>query len=433
MKTIPWGRPPSGLPIALTWVLISGCHWGGLDTHDTIARLPGGIRILMEMDEGRLIGELLDVRSEGLLLRADTANSTAPVGGTIVLVPVDAVPSEFRAGTSWPTRQERGRRVGLSSEAHRTWLQGLSRFPYGMSPEVEQRLLSAYGQSEVARPEATSPDAAEPETADAEGFLAEVARAVDRYRDRSVAIRYGYRRVGPDFPGMGEHWVNPGLVLSGGVDPSRPQILTYLDVDGTVHLTGAAFAVPLARDETPPSAPLGSHVWHDHGGSLDEEALVLESPTSMHHDPGGPRLAMFHTWLWPENPDGPLAQNNWTLPWVRIGLEPPARPDPLVARALSLGGEGAAYYRLLLTRAAGLVPTREPDAQTARILEAAVARAAERVSAILEGRAGGRVLATAESTRLRTAWTELWDEVRRDVGDRAWSRLRPAFDAWGSG
>jgi hypothetical protein len=433
MKKLTRGQSTAVLSIALTCILIPGCRVGGLGTQDTIARLPGGIRVLMEMGEGRLVGELLEIRSEGLLLHADTANSTAPVGGVIVLVPPDAVPTEFRAGTSWPTREEQGRRVRLSSEAHRTWLQGLSRFPYGMSPEVEQRLLTAYGQSEIARPGSAPPEETDLEAPDADGFLAEVSRAVDRYRDRSVAIRYGYRRVGPDFPGMGEHWVNPGLILSGGVDASRPQILTYLEIDGAIHLTGAAFAVPLGRGEAPPAAPLGSHVWHDHGGSLDEEALVLESPTSMHHDPDGPRLAMFHTWLWPENPDGPLAQNNWTLPWVRIGLEPPARPDPFVARALSLGGEGADYYRLLLVRAAGLVMTTEADAETARILEAAVSRASDRVSAILEGRAGGRVLTPAEETRLRVAWTELWDEIRRDVGDQAWSRLRPAFEAWGSG
>lgn len=40
-------------------------------------------------------------------------------------------------------------------------------------------------------------------------------------RDRHQAAVIGYRPIGPDFPGMGEHWISVPLLLDGSIDPAR--------------------------------------------------------------------------------------------------------------------------------------------------------------------------------------------------------------------
>lgn len=419
------------LSLVLASLVLAGCRVGGLNTQETIARAPAGIRILMATEHGRLVGELLEIRTGGLLLLADTAASSVALSGRVTWVPLEVVPRELRAGTSYPSGDERGRVVRIHEAEGRRWLAGLARFPYGMSPAVERGLLEAHGQEEMARIPDASDHAHGPEP-DVDAFLDDVARGVRAFEDRSEAVRYGYRRIGPDFPGMGEHWVNPGLVLSGGVNPSRPQILTYVEADGRVRLTGAAFALALGRGEEPPSAPLGADVWHDHGGSVDEEALILESPTSMHHDPDGPRLAMFHVWLWPENPEGALAQNNWTLAWVRLGLEPPEDPDPMVARALSLYTDEGAYYKMLLARVAG-VSSEAEDSTSVRVIHDTVDRAAVRVAANLASRSDTAALSPEQAAHVKDAWGLLWEELERDLDGPTWSRLVEAHREWGGG
>ena len=69
----------------------------------------------------------------------------------------------------------------------------------------------------------------------------ELARAgTFQYMDRSLAIADGYRLIGTDFPGMGEHWVNPGLIMKGDFDPAHPQVLCYTTVNGEATLTSVA-------------------------------------------------------------------------------------------------------------------------------------------------------------------------------------------------
>lgn len=419
-------RPPRAALVLLVAVA-TGCAIGGPSTSGTIMRDPAGIRLLLDTPAGRVVGELLEVSPDGLLVRMDRGASTAVTSGIIVRVPADLVPPTIRAGTDQPAGTERGRIVSFRDEEDRAWLQGFSRFPYGMSADVERRLLEANGESAIAvlrSPAGTGENRAA-------GFLTEVVMGTWPFQDRSEAIQHGYRKVGPDFPGMGEHWVNPGRVLSGGVDASRPQILTYVEVDGVARLTGAAFAVPLAEHESVPEGPVDPAAWHDHEGSLDEEALVLESPHSAGHGSGGPRLAMFHVWLWPENPGGPFAQNNWALPWVRVGVPPPARTDPELARALSLAGGGEAYYRMLLTRAAGLERPPAEEVSQRGFIESAVSRAARRVEEALgsRDRAEGP-LDPREVEDLRRSWIDLWAELERDLHPDVWKRLAPAYRAW---
>lgn len=400
-------------------VAVSGCRTGGLETEAVIATEPAGIRLAIELESGLLVGELLEVRSDGLLLNVDTGASTVGVDGPVVFLSEAAMPRSFRAGSDHPGDTEKGRLVGLARESHREWLSGLARFPYGIAPDVERRLLAAYGQSAIGR---VLPGGAGGPPAE---FLRRLESSAVRFQDPDSAIRRGYRKVGPDFPGMGQHWVNPGLVLSGGVDPTHPQILTYVDVEGTPRLTGVAFAAPLSAGEAPPPGPLPPALWHDHGGSLDEEALILESPRTADHSADGPRLAMVHVWLWPDNPDGRFAQNNWALGWVRRGLVPPDHVDPGVARALFLADGGEQYYGRLLTRIA-------TDADAA--IGLAVSRAARRASGVLDDLPEEtNRLDPGVALALRGIWQELWDQLRAEVAPGAWSRLEPAYREWGGG
>ncbi len=395
----------------------SGCRTGGLATEEVIATGPAGIRLAIELESGLLVAELLEVRSGGLLLNVHAAASEVPTEGPVVFLPEASIPTTLRAGTDLPGNTEKGRAVRFGREAHREWLTGLARFPYGLTPETEQRLLEAYGQSEIGRVIAGEPGGTE-------AFLREVEAASARFQNPDSAVRAGYRKVGPDFPGMGQHWVNPGLVLSGGVHPGRPQILTYVDVEGTPRLTGVAFAAPLAADEPPPMGPLPAELWHDHGGSLDEEALILESPHTADHDPQGPRLAMVHVWLWPDNPDGPFAQNNWALGWARRGWAPPEHVDPVVSRALFLTHGGDEYYRRLLARVVG------PG--TDGVIRRAVERAAGRASAAIDGLPdGAHGWSEDAEAALLDAWRGLWDDLRYEMDPALWSRLEPAHRQWG--
>lgn len=56
-----------------------------------------------------------------------------------------------------------------------------------------------------------------------------------------------------------------------------------------------------------------------------------------------------HAWVWVSNPDGVFADENWALPYLRVGLQPPARIDPHTARALALlHDDGVGFYATVL-------------------------------------------------------------------------------------
>ncbi len=185
---------------------------------------------------------------------------------------------------------------------------------------------------------------AAPASTNADQQLTAAARAASaRFRDRSVAMRAGYRRLGPDVPEMGEHWVNPILVVEARYDPAQPSLLTYTNINGRPTLTGVGYVLALRAGETPP--PTGvSGEWHDHSASVTDE--LTQKGHGGHAD--GARVVVMHAWVWVENPDGVFADANWALPYIRSGLAVPARIDPDAARAVSLLSGGVDYYAQLL-------------------------------------------------------------------------------------
>ena len=81
-----------------------------------------------------------------------------------------------------------------------------------------------------------------------------LAAATERYKDIDVAIAERYTKIGPDFPAMGEHWVNGESVMRSGDGP-RPAILTYITVDGKPTLTGVVYTIVLKPGEKTPKLP----------------------------------------------------------------------------------------------------------------------------------------------------------------------------------
>lgn len=253
-------------------------------------------------------------------------------------------------------------------------------------------------------------------------FLDELRATVNRFEDRSEAIRAGYRRLGPDFPGMGEHWVHPGRVMRGGVDPARPPILSYVVRNGRSTLVGLAFAVPLAPGEDPPAAPFGRDVWHDHTGSVDEEVLLLNHPSSMDGRGSGHRLSVVHAWTGVENPEGVLTQNNWALPFWRVGLRPPLPVSAEAARGVSLAFGGRKFYRALLHRAAELSP--EEQGAVDRALAASASRSEEAVRRYRSDPSRSIV-----QSEFELIWREFWTTVRRRVSPEDWAALSKLSEA----
>lgn len=279
--------------------------------------------------------------------------------------------------------------------------------PLDSLPETALRIGAGYQQ--VARPAA------------ADAFLDSLRAAGSRFTRVEDAIAEGYRKLGPSFPGMGEHWIHPGRIVSGRVDPSSPSVLAYATIDGEKRLIAAAFTVPLAPGEAPPAYPAGRGIWHDHSGSVDEEVLLLAHPASHMAADDRPRLAMFHAWLWLDNPDGVFAQNNWMLPFAQARVPLAVAPTPHGARALSLLTAGSDYYMALFAAAAA------PDEGERAALRNVLDRYAD---AVQDWREGQRGVAAGKAALidLERIWVALWRDIRRELRDATWERIAAVAD-----
>jgi len=240
-------------------------------------------------------------------------------------------------------------------------------------------------------------------------FVARARLGSARYRDPDSARAAGYRPVGPDFPGMGQHWVHPSLILRDTLDPSEPPVLEYAELGGRLTLVGVAYAA-LVENATPPtSLPVPAEAWHFHQGTVEEESFI-RSHAGLGHDMTavGPRIAVLHAWIWLDNPDGLLATDNWALPYARLGLLVPAHGSRAAARALALAaGDGGRMYLEALIHAVG-----QPD-DSEMIAVATVVR---------RHQAAARQQASHVDA-LDACWHALWDDVRTVVRPEVWERL----------
>ena len=249
-------------------------------------------------------------------------------------------------------------------------------------------------------------------------FLTHARDGTARFRDQREAVAAGYRLLGPDFPGMGEHWVHPLLTLQGKFDPAQPQVLTYARIGDEIRLVGVAYAIPLESGEAPPSFP-GGDAWHDHTGTIDEESALLHQAVSGRGSGDGLRLAMLHAWIGLDNPAGPFASDNWALPFARQGLVPGARIPATAARALSLVSGGDRYHRQLFT-ALG-----RPSPPEVAVAEGVLAEARGRVVAWLREREDGGAPVSADELRLLSnLWVDAWTRIERSVRPEVAAPLR---------
>lgn len=246
-----------------------------------------------------------------------------------------------------------------------------------------------------------APPPADLEDPSVEAFVTAARAATEVYRDLDAAIAAGYRLMGPDMPNMGEHWIHPGRAVRRTFDPSAPAVLTYVQIEGEPVLTGVAYAVPVRPGEAAPPPPIPGAAWHFHSADLNEEAFGPTDPAAMQSDAPAEvyRLAMLHTWIWLDNPDGLFAADNWSLPYVRIGLPVPKVPLADAARAVFLLSEGVGYYT-----------------EAIRHLTAADAATLERIRTVLTDYAEQVRELVSESSPAQAAvlgrlWNTLWDEI----------------------
>lgn len=257
-------------------------------------------------------------------------------------------------------------------------------------------------------------------------FVAAARAGTVRYRDRLLAIADGYRQVGPELPGMGEHWLNVRLVLADTLDPAHPPVLIYVSSPNGPVLAGAAYTRLLGPGDPYPDFPRGLGAWHDHSGFIEDEALPMahqhrHAPAPQGVAGTGTRLGMLHLWTGVENPAGAWTPDNWALPFVRAGLSGPLRPN-VAGMALALSADSGRYYLDVLSRVGRLDSS---EAVSVRTILAAAAADVRLVTSRADDLGSDRDLG-----RLEQIWRRVGDQVGLAVSAPARSRLEDVSELW---
>jgi hypothetical protein len=239
-----------------------------------------------------------------------------------------------------------------------------------------------------------------------DSLAAAAAIGTTRYADRRAAAADGYRRIGPDFPGMGEHWLNTAVLLSGKLDANRPTILIYAPIAGEVKLLGVGFVTTTRGDETAHDIPGWPAAWHEHSGLLADESGV--APGANTH--GGTHVWVLHAWTTLANPDGRFTPDNWALPFLRAGLDVPGHMDVDAARALAMLNGGDVYLRDVLTDA-GLRTSARSGA-----IDSALERSRERVASLVSARRSPNAVSVDELSKLHEEWRAMSRSLRTLLG-----------------
>ena len=138
-------------------------------------------------------------------------------------------------------------------------------------------------------------------------------------------------------PFQGQHWLSIPRVVrmvmgNAPVDIDNPSFLMFLPINGKLVPVGVAYAKRISDRESAPTEFAGEPAaWHTHMfcRNVPGEGQVLSDGLEDCTDRGGTptrnQIAMIHTWTIP-NPDGPHAHDNPSLPYIAVGLKPPAYP-----------------------------------------------------------------------------------------------------------
>ena len=162
---------------------------------------------------------------------------------------------------------------------------------------------------------------------DLKNTLAQLDRArqaTAKYQDVHVAEADGYHQVGPDFPGMGVHFVQ--TLEPKEFDIEKPPILLYQkkpDAPGGYSLVGVVYLFNAApgQDGQPVNPPFPKSLvrWHRHANLCLAPGLANPHglTESQCRDQGGHFLAespwMTHAWIWKDSPTGVFSSENAAL------------------------------------------------------------------------------------------------------------------------
>ncbi len=139
-------------------------------------------------------------------------------------------------------------------------------------------------------------------------------------------------------PFQGQHWLSlPRITMmamaNAPVDLDNPTFMMYIPINGTLTPVGVAYTIRIGGQMKAPTTFGGAPaMWHTHmfcrnvPGEGQVLADGLEDCTDRGGQPTRNQIAMIHTWTIP-NPDGPFAHDNPALPFVAVGLKPPAHPN----------------------------------------------------------------------------------------------------------
>lgn len=132
-----------------------------------------------------------------------------------------------------------------------------------------------------------------------------VHEATKRYRDVDAAIADGYIQVSdctehPDLGVMGFHYMRPDLAMDAVVDPTAPELLTYVVNDeGELKLGSVEWWV----------ADADQNLGTDDDRPFLFDRLPFDGPMPG-HDANMPVHYDLHVWLYTNNPAGQLAPFN---------------------------------------------------------------------------------------------------------------------------
>ncbi|MGH7649385.1 MAG: hypothetical protein ACREND_14810 [Gemmatimonadaceae bacterium] len=250
-------------------------------------------------------------------------------------------------------------------------------------------------------------------------FVARARSATARYRDLRRAVADGYRPIGGDFPGMGQHWIQITTLFADRFRVQDPPVLEYATIGGQATLVGVAYALPLLAGEDAPAFPV-PHAWHEHTRTVAEETDLFTQVMASHGSMGDARLAMLHAWIWLPNPEGMFRSDNWALPFVRAGLVAPiSDPGPDAGRVVSLVSGGDAFYERVFQSVAGATANASDSAVIHGAMDTARHAAADWVTRHHDGAPTGESL-----NQLRGIWTELWQRMDSALSAGVRDRLR---------
>jgi hypothetical protein len=403
--------PISHFPLPLL-LFLAGCQYGTKPSTFPPAQGPAGALVAIRAigDSTDRVGELFAADSSGVTVRAGSlvrvswsrlhAMDIDKMGRSVDVRPGEVVTADKR------------RRIAA-----------LSRFPQGLSGDLLAAVLRELKQDSL--------------IVIAQADLDSVARRAEqsaaRYTSRSNAIADGYRRIGGDFPGMGEHWVNPNRIqTSDHIDASRPSFLSYALLGGQPRLLGVGFIVTSGADTADVNLPGWPHQWHEHSGLLGDESAGRSKRSLA---ASASRVFVLHIWTALPNPEGRYTPDNWTLPFARAGRVTPAGVDADAGRAFSLTVGGDDFLRGALSDLGVLRGEAEARA------DSAIASAKNRAALSFRGGpspgipsgardlqlfgAGSAIEDSAVST-LRAIWADLDTTLQRVLGTDVADVMRPA-------